>query len=91
RVFPGLPSKTVRIQKTPIERTPEEYNRLLADLGPIVHRAMQQTIASPMYQALSDEDRATVLRRLVGRLEEAANNEFKAQKMRTGVFQRAKR
>lgn len=78
RVFPGLPGKTVRMMGQTVQRTPQDMQQLLAAAGPQLHQALAATIANPGYQALPDEQKADVLRKVMEAVRSAANTQFKA-------------
>lgn len=81
KVSPGLPGKTVRIEKHPVTMTAAEYNAVLRELGPRTHEYLQSLIRDPWYQSLSDEDRATVLKRTITNLRTLARAQYKGQKI----------
>lgn len=81
RVFPGLPGKTVRIQKQPVTMSPTDYNKMMRSLGPETHEALAETINDPEYRSLSDEDRATVLKKIVTDMRQGAHNEYKGNRL----------
>jgi hypothetical protein len=86
QAFPGMPSRTVTMGKQKVGVTPQQYNAMLQQMGPVLHDALGNLIQQPEYQALDDDQKKLALEKTMLAIRAAQIRQMK-QRMATAFGQ----
>ncbi len=78
QAFPGMPKRTVSIGKQKVGVTPQQYNAMLQQMGPVLHNALSNLIQSPEYAPLDDDQKRLALEKTMLAIRAAQIRQLKA-------------
>lgn len=70
----GKPQRTLRFEKKSIERSDDEFEKMLAEVGPEVHTALEELIRDPDYADAPDEKKVAVMKKIIRDAHSKAND-----------------
>lgn len=71
----GKPQRTLRFEKKSIERSDDEYEKMLTEVGPEVHTALEKLIRDPDYADAPDEAKVSEIKRIIRDAHAKANDD----------------